>query len=69
MSRPDLNELARKIAAKEGGKKQVNIAQIKEVMRCHMMLLARDHTDEEILEVVKFYRKQVDAGLMPEAEF
>lgn len=48
----NLNELARKIAQKEGLKKQVNIAQIKEILRITLKLL-KEYTLDEIVKLFK----------------
>lgn len=48
----NLNDLATRIAAKEGKKKQVDIAQIKEVLRVTIEIL-KEESDAEILSVVR----------------
>jgi hypothetical protein len=50
------NMLAAHIAAKEGKKVQVNIAQIKEVLRWTLIILS-DYADEEILRLIAKVRK------------
>ena len=52
MSRVNLNKLAKDIAMVEGKKVQVNIAQIKEIMKATLLLLA-EKKGSEILEVVE----------------
>ena len=52
-----MNDIARVVASKEGGSVEVNIAQIKEVMRIFLEELSV-YEDDEILEVVKRYRKE-----------
>ena len=52
--RINMNDMAKIVADREQGD-QVNIAQIKEVMRIFLEELAR-YQDEEILEVVKRYK-------------
>jgi len=51
MERINLNEFAQKIAEKEGKKVQVNIAQIKEVLRATLVELAKLPQDvrEEVI--------------------
>lgn len=50
------NILAKDISEAEGKKVQVNIAQIKEVMKCMLFELSH-YTDKEILALVNKYRK------------
>lgn len=45
------NRLAKDIAKMEHGKVQVNIAQIKEVMKCTFILLG-DYEDAEIIKLI-----------------
>jgi hypothetical protein len=52
----NLNAMANRVALGEGGRTEVNIAQIKEVMKIFLEELAR-YNDEEILEVVKRHKK------------
>lgn len=52
----NLNWLAREIALKEGGKKQVNIGQIKEILKITIEELGR-FSDDEILKTVERYRE------------
>lgn len=49
----DLNKLAIMVAKKEGLKQQVNIAQIKEIMKVLFNILA----DEDIREVERILRR------------
>lgn len=49
----NLNEIAKEIADLEAGKKEVNIAQIKEVMKHFLCLLA----EEEPVEVLKLLKR------------
>jgi hypothetical protein len=51
----NLNDLAKKIALKEGGSVNLNIAEIKEVMRLVFVELS-GLTDEEVFEIVNRYR-------------
>lgn len=50
------NILAKDISEVEGKKVQVNIAQIKEVMKCMLFELSR-YTDKEVLTLIAKYRK------------
>lgn len=50
----NMNEFARKVALLEGKKRQVNIAQIKEILRIVLIELAK-RPDDEILKIVKRY--------------
>jgi len=52
----NLNELAVTVAKKEGGKREVDITQIKQVMRIFLEELGQ-YSDEEILEVINSHRK------------
>ena len=54
--RINMNDMANAVAMNEKGRTEVNIAQIKEVMRIFLEELSC-YEDEEILEVVKRYRK------------
>lgn len=49
----NLNEIAREITLKEGGKQSLSIAQIKEVMRILMGIIA----DMSIAELAEFIQK------------
>jgi len=50
------NKLAKWIAGREGQKVQVNIAQIKEVMRCLFLELG-EFEDKEIIALINKVRK------------
>ncbi len=52
----NLNKLAVDIAKREGGKKSISIAQIKEVLRIAFQELGK-HKDKEVIHVVNRYRK------------
>lgn len=52
------NELARRVTLREGLKKQVNIAQVKEVHRVTFTLLANSYSDREVLLLLRRYRKK-----------
>ena len=51
------NEVARNVALDEGKRIQVNIAQIKEVMRCFLYQLG-NYSDKEIIQLVDKVAKQ-----------
>lgn len=53
----NLNDFAVEVANRESGSLQVDIAQIKEVLKITFELLS-ERSDEEILEVVNRYRKE-----------
>ncbi len=55
MLKIDMNAMATRVSMGERGRTEVNIAQIKEVMRVFLEELSR-YSDEEILEVVKRYK-------------
>jgi hypothetical protein len=50
------NALAQRIAAREGKKVEVNIAQIKEVMRC-LFIEISSFSDKEVLSLINKIRK------------
>ena len=52
------NTLARRIALEEGTKRQVSIAQVKEVLRIAIIRLANDHTEADVLKLLARYRDQ-----------
>jgi hypothetical protein len=47
------NKLAREVSLMEEGKKEVSIAQIKEIIKCTLQCLA----EEDIVDVIKLVRK------------
>lgn len=53
----NLNKLARRVAAAEGGKVNLPIAQIKETMRCLFVELAGIEA-EDVLRIVARYRRK-----------
>jgi hypothetical protein len=55
MTRFNMNDLARRITLKEGGKKQISIAQVKEVIKLVMQDL-NDLSDDEIIKVVRRHK-------------
>ena len=52
----NLNKLAQEVAKEEGGKVNLNIAEIKEVIGLTLKHLSR-HTDELILEAIERYKE------------
>lgn len=50
------NTLARRIALEEGKKRQVSIAQVKEVLRIAIIRLANDYTEADVLRLLARYR-------------
>lgn len=54
MKKINLNELAKLVAKREGGKKQMSIAQIKECMKCTFIEL-NNHRPSEMLEAIERY--------------
>lgn len=55
MQKINMNAMANRVAVGEGSRVEVNIAQIKEVMKVFLEELAK-YNDEEILELVKRYK-------------
>ncbi len=55
MLKIDMNAMANRVAVGEGGRVEVNIAQIKEVLKVFLEELSK-YEDEEILEVVKRHK-------------
>ena len=55
------NSLVKSISEKEGKKVEVNIAQIKEVVKCTFEELAY-YTDDEIIKLINSFRKKLDIG-------
>lgn len=51
----NLNEVAVTVAKAEGGKREVDISQIKQVMRLFLIELGT-YSDEQIIEVINDYR-------------
>jgi len=52
----NLNEMAQTIAAKEAGVRQVDIAQIKEIMKIFLKELAKLE-DDDLIQLVERYNK------------
>ncbi len=52
----NLNDLARRIALKEGGKVNLSIAQVKEVLRLALEELAK-REEAEVIRTLRRYRK------------
>lgn len=57
MATIDMNDVAVKISEKEGLKEQVDIAQIKEVSKNLLMILANDYTPEQREELFTRYKE------------
>lgn len=55
--RVNLNYVAEKIAEIEGKKIQVNIGQIKEILKITLGIFANDYSDEDIPKLLKKYKK------------
>jgi hypothetical protein len=55
MRKINMNTMASWVAADEKGAKEVNIAQIKEVLKVFLNQLAQ-FDDEQVLELIKRYR-------------
>jgi len=56
MKKINMNETAKEISMIEGKKVEVNIAQIKEVCKCFLQILARKHNPSQIEELISRYR-------------
>lgn len=56
MKRINMNDMAWAVASHEAGSVEVNIAQIKEVLKIFLTELG-DFSDKEILDLVERYRK------------
>jgi len=54
----NLNKLARTIALKEGKKKQVNIAQIKEILKIALTEISREPEDTQLKTIAKYEKYQ-----------
>ena len=52
------NTLARRIALEEGKKRQVSIAQVKEILRIVIIRLANDYTEADVLKLLARYRQK-----------
>ena len=53
----NLNDMAKRITISEGGKKNLSIGQVKEVMKLTLMDLGT-FEDKEVLKTVNRYRKK-----------
>ncbi len=58
MIKINLNHLAQEICAFEGGKVQVNIAQVKDVLRAAMDILAARYVTARVLKKAKKKKKK-----------
>ncbi len=55
MKRINQNTVARNIALKEGGHKNLQISDVKEVMKLHLIELAK-FEDEQVIKLLKKYK-------------
>lgn len=53
------NELAVRVSQLEGKKVQINIAQIKEVLKCTLQIMATEMTDLQVTTMLERVRSQV----------
>jgi predicted DNA-binding antitoxin AbrB/MazE fold protein len=60
MSRINMNDMAKKVAEDEGGKVQMNIAQIKEVLKDFLEELSKC-SDDEVKELISRYEDALGA--------
>ncbi len=58
LAKINMNKVAREISMIEGKKAEVNIAQIKEVCHCFLLVLAKDYQPSQIVELVARYFKK-----------
>lgn len=56
MGKVNLNYVAVKIAELEGKKIEINIAQIKEILKNTLGILANEYTDENIRDLLEKYK-------------
>ena len=56
MIKINMNKVAKAISEVEGKKVEVNVAQIKEVCKCFLQILACDYNSSQIEELVSRYR-------------
>jgi hypothetical protein len=56
MKRINMNDMAWAVASHEAGKVEVNIAQIKEVLKIFLEELANNHDDEAVFELLSRYK-------------
>ncbi len=55
MKKINMNKFAVRICELEEGKCQVNIGQVKEILKCTMFELVNNHTGSEIFEMLERY--------------
>ncbi len=55
LAKINMNKVAKDISEIEGKKVEVNIAQIKEVCHCFLLVLAKDYRPPQIVELVARY--------------
>lgn len=53
----NLNKVAKEVSVYEGGKQNLSIAQIKEVMKYYNTILARDYMPSEVLAMIERYER------------
>lgn len=53
----NMNKIAKEVASMEGKEKQVNIAQIKETIKCLMLVLSK-YDDEAISAKLEWYARK-----------
>lgn len=51
-------EIAEKIAEMEGGKEEVNIAQINEILKATLTILANDYAPPEVTHLLREYKNR-----------
>lgn len=56
--RVNMNDVARDVTLAEGGSVEISIAQVKEVLKEFLILVGRQYSDYEILELVNRYRRK-----------
>jgi len=52
------NILARRVALEEGKRRQVSIAQLKEILQLVVIRLANEHTEADVLSLLARYRRR-----------
>jgi len=62
MAKINLNSMAKSIALDEGGQKNTNIAQVKEVIKLTLEYLADEWQDGNEEEVIKLIKRYLDSA-------
>ncbi len=57
MSKLNLNEIAQEIAKSEGKAKEVNIAQIKEILKITLIIFGKAWQDGNEIEIIRMFKK------------